>query len=318
MKRALLTTFLLLLPACYAETRVVNVLAMVLQVCNLHVAVQPQAVQAVLTATNTPSVSRGLAECSYGKVALQASVVPQVIPVPCPAVSCDYRSWAGSADAYALQLGLNLSAVHLVYVLPAGGLCQIGGLGEVGGSRVWIHGDVATQANTYMHELSHNLGLQHAGMAASQDVYADLSDAMGYCCSLRCYNPPHLEQLGWGSPATVLSTADGSLPIMQVISLQLPHSMSGPAHYARIQMGGRWVYLQYRKRVGWDAGLAQCFSDSVNVYSVPAGVLAQTWLEGVLQLAQQPLQVGSLTISLASDIDPTSTQPVQVRVHRSP
>jgi hypothetical protein len=57
---------------------------------------------------------------------------------------------------------------------------------------------------TWMHEIGHNLYLNHAGSfqpaqaGGSQYIaYKDDSGAMGHCCSTRCFNAPHSYQLGW-------------------------------------------------------------------------------------------------------------------------
>eukprot|EP00882_Tetradesmus_deserticola_P011395 GHRQ01012056.1.p3 GENE.GHRQ01012056.1~~GHRQ01012056.1.p3 ORF type:complete len:131 (-),score=21.21 GHRQ01012056.1:3135-3527(-) len=63
-----------------------------------------------------------------------------------------------------------------------------------------------------MHELGHNLYLNHAGSfqpvagGGSQFVaYKDDSGAMGHCCSTRCFNAPHSHQLGWSSAVDTLN-----------------------------------------------------------------------------------------------------------------
>lgn len=63
---------------------------------------------------------------------------------------------------------------------------------------------------TWMHELGHNLYLNHAGSYQYQDgvsqyvEYKDDSGTMGHCCDTRCYNAPHSFQLGWSKPLGVL------------------------------------------------------------------------------------------------------------------
>eukprot|EP00882_Tetradesmus_deserticola_P029122 GHRQ01032545.1.p3 GENE.GHRQ01032545.1~~GHRQ01032545.1.p3 ORF type:complete len:126 (+),score=39.24 GHRQ01032545.1:369-746(+) len=63
-----------------------------------------------------------------------------------------------------------------------------------------------------MHELGHNLYLNHAGSfqpvagGGSQFVaYKDDSGAMGHCCSTRCFNAPHSHQLGWSTAIDTLN-----------------------------------------------------------------------------------------------------------------
>lgn len=63
----------------------------------------------------------------------------------------------------------------------------------------------------WLHELGHNLYLNHAGSYASDGAnglhfhaYKDDACAMGHCCLSRCFNAPHSLQLGWASPLAVL------------------------------------------------------------------------------------------------------------------
>lgn len=63
-----------------------------------------------------------------------------------------------------------------------------------------------------MHELGHNLFLNHAGSfqpvrsgGIQYIAYKDDSGAMGHCCSTRCFNAPHSFQLGWSKPIDVLN-----------------------------------------------------------------------------------------------------------------
>jgi hypothetical protein len=62
-----------------------------------------------------------------------------------------------------------------------------------------------------MHEMGHNLYLNHAGSfqpgqnGGSQYIaYKDDSGAMGHCCSTRCFNAPHSYQLGWSKAVDTL------------------------------------------------------------------------------------------------------------------
>jgi hypothetical protein len=49
------------------------------------------------------------------------------------------------------------------------------------------------EPTAYFHEISHNLGANHAGKWDSRG-YEDMSGAMGYCCDVRCHNAPHSHQ----------------------------------------------------------------------------------------------------------------------------
>ncbi len=64
--------------------------------------------------------------------------------------------------------------------------------------------DAMQRPAAYVHELGHNLGLEHSGLSGGSD-YGDLSGTMGFCCDLRCYNSPHLHQLGWAAPLALIN-----------------------------------------------------------------------------------------------------------------
>ena len=64
----------------------------------------------------------------------------------------------------------------------------------------WIPHSYADKVQDYLHEIGHNLNLAHAGdltQSGSGAEYGDMSCAMGFCCSIRCYNAPHAWELGW-------------------------------------------------------------------------------------------------------------------------
>ncbi|KAG2432219.1 hypothetical protein HXX76_009138 [Chlamydomonas incerta] len=71
---------------------------------------------------------------------------------------------------------------------------------------VWVSGDRYDSPNAYLHELSHNLGLYHAG-TPNGCQYCDRSCAVSYCCVTRCHNAAHLWTLGWADPLPAAATA---------------------------------------------------------------------------------------------------------------
>lgn len=82
------------------------------------------------------------------------------------------------------MLGRNLSQYwHRVYVLPDMPSCTWNGLGTVGCAdssqcRAWVRGPAALSLDSFMHELGHNMGLEHAG-APGAGEYGDGTDVMG-------------------------------------------------------------------------------------------------------------------------------------------
>ncbi|GIL48042.1 hypothetical protein Vafri_4754 [Volvox africanus] len=76
-------------------------------------------------------------------------------------------------------------------------------MGSVGctGSRCysWINGRYAQDLTVYMHEMGHNMGLQHSGrVGITNNEYADASCTMGH--GRTCFNAPNMWRLGWVAP----------------------------------------------------------------------------------------------------------------------
>jgi hypothetical protein len=173
---------------------------------------------------------------------------------------------------------------HKIYITPSGGVCKWGGMGYVGcrgDCRAWISGDVWDRAATYAHELGHNLYLNHAG-SRGDGGYGDFSATMGYCCDVRCFNPPHAWQMGWATAVAPAYSA-ATLPAGAWERRVLPAAITTSRNYLRLRPdwsssapgGGRQlnIYLSYRKRLGYDGGLSvsRGFADKVAVYSTRAG-----------------------------------------------
>lgn len=171
--------------------------------------------------------------CSHAQASLTRSnsrVMP-VIQLPCSGFSsygtyyssaaCDFPDFVGwqeaAADA-ASAAGVNTSAfLYQHIILPMGTACEWVGIGYIGCDHStftcasWVQGDTLLgptrgseqSAQAAFHEMGHNQFLDHSAMLyadGSVHVYADTSDAMGFCCADRCYNTPHSWQLGWLAP----------------------------------------------------------------------------------------------------------------------
>lgn len=275
----------------------------------------PSATQAMLDKTlfaeQQLSVRSMFLGCSLGGATFEREdvvVLPYAVPV-CgvgvtdPRLACDFQQWAEVADQWLDQRsGLNLTRKrHRIYVLPRGiSTCQWGGMGWVGCSKmasckVWIAGELADRPMAYFHELGHNLGLGHANTHGIE--YGDSSDAMGLCCTERCFNAPHLEQLGWALPAAELSTAAMPPNTWQSISLSASTAMQAP--YLKVTAPYEAIFAQFRLQQAYDRGIP---STGVYMYAVAAGGSATTqygWLVNV----QQVFRAGSgLHIRLARDV----------------
>eukprot|EP00440_Ansanella_granifera_P006735 gb/GFBE01007299.1/.p1 GENE.gb/GFBE01007299.1/~~gb/GFBE01007299.1/.p1 ORF type:complete len:1082 (+),score=165.65 gb/GFBE01007299.1/:1-3246(+) len=131
--------------------------------------------------------------CSRGTVTFSGSVIGPISG--CPA----------NFDPMTLYYALNTqlkddakwySNYHKMIVLPEGVFPEVG-LGTIGGSISWYGAGYLPSATLFLHELGHNFKLHHAAGPFTNQEYADLSSAMGYCCTTRCFNFIHSWQLGF-------------------------------------------------------------------------------------------------------------------------
>jgi hypothetical protein len=89
---------------------------------------------------------------------------------------------------------------HTVFVFPPRETigCGVTGIGEVAGDTTWLFG---LSANSFVHEVGHNLGLFHSGRRDQTGIagqYGDLSSPMGsFQPPTLLFSAPHQSQLGW-------------------------------------------------------------------------------------------------------------------------
>ncbi|KAF6265132.1 Gametolysin peptidase M11-domain-containing protein [Scenedesmus sp. NREL 46B-D3] len=196
--------------------------------------------------------------------------------------------WSDVANDYVKHvLGINWEEFkYKIYVVPPGDLCSWGGLGWVGcksDCRAWISGDLWMYPTTWMHELGHNLYLNHAGSfqqvagGGTQFVaYKDDSGAMGHCCSTRCFNAPHSHQLGWSKAVDTLNKDNFGAGEWRSYTLP-PRAGQGSRDANLIRVQPDWdgpaaafnLFLEYRKGASYDAGLLPSVRDKVMLYSTP-------------------------------------------------
>eukprot|EP00877_Chromochloris_zofingiensis_P010829 jgi/Chrzof1/59/Cz01g02040.t1 len=275
---------------------VMKPLVVVLNVCNYGIPTDPESLNGVLwsdaanAALNT--VQGAYKACSYGQASFSqkdgGKVLDTVVNIPCSGTTpggnsydssqCPYVDWAAVADdILTKQMGINLKKYNrLIYIVPSGSSpCNFGGMGHVGCTsdcKAWLNGAIALQPAAYLHELGHNLYLNHAGVNGDNG-YGDYSAAMGFCCDLRCYNTPHSYQLGWVSPLDTLSV--GSFGAGRWQRYTVPAHVTSPKNFIRINPD--WVdsaaayhmFISYRKKIGYDTGLNADtgFGNRVIVYS---------------------------------------------------
>eukprot|EP00195_Chlamydomonas_chlamydogama_P013521 CAMPEP_0202890338 /NCGR_PEP_ID=MMETSP1392-20130828/780_1 /ASSEMBLY_ACC=CAM_ASM_000868 /TAXON_ID=225041 /ORGANISM="Chlamydomonas chlamydogama, Strain SAG 11-48b" /LENGTH=657 /DNA_ID=CAMNT_0049573887 /DNA_START=125 /DNA_END=2099 /DNA_ORIENTATION=- len=234
------------------------------------------------------------ASCSYGKVVFDefSNVVVTNVSLPCAGVTrsgwrwdasqCridEVYGWAEATEEAASRMGINMNQFQNRILILPNNACTWGGLGTVGcGSScgVWIKADQAGLLDTFVHELGHNMGLQHSSTPGEE--YGDLSSPMGACCdNPRCFNGANSWQLGWASAIDNLDATKFQA------GRWLQYNVPGLALSERsvLQVTPTWTaswgipnyFVSYRVKQSYDAGLSNTFANraTVHIYNGSVG-----------------------------------------------
>jgi hypothetical protein len=267
---------LLTLQTALAQT--LKTLTVVLSICSTPASLSVNESTSVMATVNTMFKT-----CSKDKAHVEPVVVPFIVQLPCTPTSrsCDVSSWADYADSMMRQQNIQVDTFpYRIYVLPDNVGCTWGGLGYIGPScvpncRVWIAGSVARRPAVYVHELGHNLGLNHATYGGNE--YGDASSAMGACCFLGCYNSAQTDFLHWTSPKHTV-----------IAPIQRPESFNLKANeYVKIfdsSSSSTW-FVQYRTPDFAFDNVNAAFVNKINVYSLTVGS-SQSVLQRILNLKE--------------------------------
>lgn len=201
-------------------------------------------------------------EASYGRTWLR-SHVQGWYTLPLSRTTRDHATLALVAEQAARTAGVVIESwPRRLYVFPQTPAFSWRGLGTVAGepSRAWINGTF--DETVVSHELGHNLGLHHShaletgGGKVTVHEYGDALDVMGDARGHM--NAFQKERLGWleGAIETVKASGVYRIGPLEVAGAS-PRALKVPAS------GGRFLYVETRRAVGFDAHLAPSVTNGV-------------------------------------------------------
>lgn len=240
--------------------------------------------------------------------------------------TCAPTTWASLGSTAAQSAGVNLALYqHIVYVLPQWNelACGWSGLGNLGcGSNctAWIAN--CGDANTYTHELGHNIGMNHASLATAAGTitseYGDWSCPMGNGSYSVIFNGPHQDEMGWFDALSGKSVQITDVGTYAIAPLESDSSASANPYILKLPItGGDYYYFSYRTQSSTFNEVPSTYANKVNVHRFTTGDntrlvqrldVGQSFTDAVLNLsfsvASANSSGASLTIaSLSGDGD---------------
>jgi hypothetical protein len=257
-----------------------------------------------------------LQNASFGSASFPVTLLPDVITLPASVATCAGSSALPAALAAAIAAGtspsVNVSSYsHFVMWHPTPCAYGYSGLGSCPGRNVWMS---SLKATTLVHELGHNLGLQHSSfddpITGAHTEYYDDEDPMGDGSSIDNvdYNAGYKHDQGWISDSRVVTVGPVSVGGWQSVSggaftlapsdggrlsrnSALPLSVRLP-HPGATFLGDRWYYASFRSRslqqpmgvtindLGLNGGTAG------NAFTLDSGVATTTQADAGLSVGQ--------------------------------
>lgn len=248
-------------------------------ICGNKPAIDLTKLQQIYFATSGQSVDNMFKSCSHGYARfLKTDNIIIELNVPCklgnPKIKCDFslmmavRKWA---DTYIRNKTIT-NIKRRINIYPS--VCPTIALGTTGCNSgwcdVWVAGGQAvTDVGSYIHEIGHTLGLNHASIPTSPT--GDASSPMGWCCGgAKCHNAPHLFQLGWTKP--MLNLVISKMLLGSKIIFTIPELSLSNKNMIRIRTKNiAYIYISYRAPVGYDGGILPEWTNAVHVHSYVEG-----------------------------------------------
>lgn len=222
---------------------------------------------------------------------------------------CNYSAWATQADTAVQQMGIDVSSyASVVYVLPQGSSCGWAGVAYMNGRNSWIRGDYCARAQTYAHELGHNIGMHHAADPGWE--YGDYSDPMsGVTSVVQTVNAPHKVQMGWVPGQSLKAIGVGTHTIAALDTNPSSTSLPLVATLVKPDTGEKY-YLSYRTPIGYTARIGSGYLNRLNIHRFSGSGLTmflgaydvgQVFTDSVNGLSIQVLQsdAGSITFQVS-------------------
>ena len=233
-------------------------------------------------------------QVSYGQSGLSATATPW-LSIAAPSI-CNLQLIQSEGEAAAEQAGYDPSTYdRVMFYFPYTMLCQgESGVADIGGPVSWINGAMAIweATSTTIHELGHNLGLDHSHALLCKDAsgdwtaysadctqseYGDTYDDMGGNMSGETngqdnaggFNAAQKTLLGWMNGREQLTRTSGTFTLAPLESQAI--GLQGLA----IPIGAETYWLEYRQPVGVDSWMYAYATDGVQVRLIPT--LAQDY-----------------------------------------
>lgn len=222
------------------------------------------------------SLKTQMARCSHGQVTIepfrgyadgyfQQEITSGIIELRIttdPRGQSDKRMENDANEAAAYVLGnLNIQFDLVMFSIPPGTSPPFAAYAYIGTPFSYYSNNSIKDLMVQMHEVGHNLGLQHAGEGEDGSIdaeYGDKSGYMGYADAddpAMCYNAANNYQLGWYSEHTVTPTIGDDFGGTFVISGVAGYDAFDPSKFVTIRLEQPNLPGDYYLGYNWASGM---------------------------------------------------------------